>query len=250
MSKSSKGCVTIGETEAFLIGHPDNGLGNTGKLPVARKILQYLKHLQDLPVTSGWPVKTLVCCPLARTTTSASCSGPAGCRSLPGRSKCVVAALCEYWNKSGIPRMSDQSISKKVIKLFEEWKLLQKHRNRTTTLELAKREKFMEKLDTLFDIASPDAVKILSSDRLRSAEARQADIDFYIDQQGARIGTMSGLDKVHHEAIEKKKKRHESELRKERASSSAIADKNIVAHSEMEEIEDDLNELDVDFVVP
>ena len=71
-----------------------------------------------------------------------------------------------------------------------------------------------------------------------------------MDQQGARIGTMSGFDKVHHEAVEKNKMRYESELRKERASSSVIADKIPVEPSEMDEIEDDLDDIDVDFVVP
>ena len=72
-------------------------------------------------------------------------------------------ALSDYWNKSGIPRMSDQSISKKVLKLFDEWKLLLRNRNKTTSLQLDKREKFVEKLDTLFDIAYPDAVQILKA---------------------------------------------------------------------------------------
>ena len=99
--------------------------------------------------------------------------------------------------------MSDQSIDKRVLKLFDEWKLLLRNRNKTNSLQLDKREKFVEKLDTLFDTAYPDAVQILISDRLRSAEARQADIDFYMDQQGARIGTMSGFDKVHHELLKR-----------------------------------------------
>ena len=93
MSQTFKGHMTRGE--AFLIGHPDTSLGNMGKLPVARKILQYIKHLQELPGMSSKPVKVLVCCPLVTDTTTASCAGPAGCSSL-GSDNCVVAALADY----------------------------------------------------------------------------------------------------------------------------------------------------------
>ena len=62
-----------------------------------------------------------------------------------------------------------------------------------------------------------------------------------MDQQGARIGTMSGFDK----AVEKNKMRCERELRKERATSSAIADEIPVETSEMDKIEDDIDDIDV-----
>ena len=224
MSKSGKGgggCVTRGETSAFLIGQPNSTLGNSGKLPVAKNILQYIRFLQSLPGMGKQPVKTLVCCPLITSTNTASCTSPTGCSS-PGRSKCLVAALGDYWTRSGIPRVADLAITKHVLRLHEEWKNLCKKQKQTSTTELGKREIFLQKLESLFDIASPDAIKILESDRLRTAEARQADIDFYLDQKGERIATMAGLDKVHLETVEKKKKRlAEVEVRKDKASSSS-----------------------------
>ena len=118
---------------------------------------------------------------------------------------CVVAALKSYWVKVGIPRMSDQSISKIFLKVFEDWKQLCRKKNQTSSVEVKKREAFEKKLDQLFDIAHPNAIQILQSDRLRTAEAKQADVDFYLDQKGPRVGYMEGLDVVHKEAVEKKK---------------------------------------------
>ena len=96
--------MTRGVTEVFLIGHPDSSLGNVGKLPVARKVLQYIKYHQSQPGMARTPLTSLVCCPLMSSTNTASCGTPAGCSSPnSGRSKCLVAALTEYWNKSCIP---------------------------------------------------------------------------------------------------------------------------------------------------
>ena len=253
MSKSGKGgggCLTRGETGVFLIGQPNSTLGNSGKLPVAKNILQYIRFLQSLPGMGKQPVKTLVCCPLTTSTKTASCTSPTGCSS-PGRSMCVVAALGDYWTRSGIPRVSDFTITKYVLRLHEEWKNLRKKQNQTSTAELGKREIFLQKLESLFDIASPDAIKILESDRLRTAEATQADIDFYLDQKGERIATMAGLDKVHLETVEKKKKRlAEVEIRKEKASSSSSTNMIEIPSCEKEDTVEDIDDIDVDFVAP
>ena len=243
--------MTRGLTEIFLIGHPEADLGNPGKLPVARKVLQYIKYLQTQPgVKTSTPMKSLICCPLITSTHTASCSGSANCASQgSGRSRCLVAALCEYWNKSGIPKISDYAIMKKTLNLWEEWKVLSKNKNKTSSVEINKREKFEKKLDELFDIASPNAIKDLENDRLRSSDARQADINFYLDQKSQRIGFMGGMDTVHRKSVENKMKRiQESELRQDKASSSSLPGIEKVLVSEMEEIEDDIG--DDDFVAP
>ena len=66
---------------------------------------------------------------------------------------------------------------KKTLSLWEEWKVLSKNKNKTFRVEIDKREKFEKKL---FDIASPNAIKDLKNDRLRSSDARQSDINFYL----------------------------------------------------------------------
>ena len=247
-AKGAEGCATRGLTEVFLIGHPDSSLGLPHKLPVARKILQYLKYLQSQPGMKSVPVKSLVSCPLMKKSHTAACSGPTGCSSpSSGRSRCVVAGVREFWNKSGIPRISDYAISNKVLSLYNEWHGLNKNKMKTSCVDIEKRKRFEEKLNMLFDIASPDAIQILESDRLRSLDARQADIDFYLDQKGPRIGSMGALDKVHQKAVESKKKRlEESELQQEKTSSSSQPDKKKLPLSEMGDIEDDID--DTDFI--
>ena len=104
MSKSKGGgCVTRGDSEIFLIGPPQESLDSGGKLPVSRKVLQYLKYLQSLPGEKTRPVKTQICCPLQTKTNTAVCStGNTGCSTLSGNN-CVVAAVTSYWRMAGIP---------------------------------------------------------------------------------------------------------------------------------------------------
>ena len=205
--------VTRGATEHFMIGHHQSSLDSGGKLPVLRKILQYLKYLQSLPGKQNRPVKSVISCPLITNLKIADCNGSDGCGS--GEDLCVVSALSKYWIKAGIPRISDYAISVKVLKLFDEWKSILKNRNKSTPVEIAKRKEFAVKLDQLLDIATSDAIQVLKSDRLRSAEARQADIDFYVDQKGPRIGYMARLDEIHRDTIEKRKKRKDEERRRQ-----------------------------------
>ena len=165
---------------------------------------------------------------------------------------CVVAALTKYWMKAGIPRISDHAISAKVLKLFEEWKMLCKNKNKSSAVDLSKREAFEAKLGQLLDIASSDAIQILQSDRLRSPEARQADVDFYLDQKGPRIGYMARLDEVHRDTIERKRKREDDERRRKLQNEEAaennenLVDDKSVADENIEDIADN----DEDFVGP
>ena len=157
MSKPSGGSVvTRGATEHFMIGHHQSDLDSGGKLPVLRKVLQYLKYLQSLPCNQKRPVKSLISCPLITNLKSAHCEGSNGCSS--GDDMCVVAALSKYWMKAGIPRISDHAISAKVLKLFEEWKTLCKNKNKASAVDITKREAFEVKLGQLFDIATGDAI--------------------------------------------------------------------------------------------
>ena len=112
--------VTRGATDHFLIGHHQSSLDSGGKLPVSSKILQYLKYLQSLPGRQNTPAKSLICCPLVRTTKSADCNGPGGCMVKDDR--CVVAALAGYWATAGFLIISDQAMSTNVLKLLDGWK--------------------------------------------------------------------------------------------------------------------------------
>ena len=84
------------------------------------------------------------------------------------------------WICSGIPMMSDISISSKIKKLYEEHRALNKNKNKPNS-DLLKREEFSEKLDNLFDISIPGVEENFMSDRLRDQEAREEDIRFLED---------------------------------------------------------------------
>ena len=245
--------MTRGDSEIFLIGQPQDSLDIGGKLPVSKKILQYLKYLQSCPGDKTRPVKTLICCPLQTKTNTAVCrTGATGCATLSGN-KCVVAAVTGYWRKAGIPTVTDVVITKYIIKLHEEWKVLCKNKNKSSVADIAKRNCFQQKLEGLFDIACPDAIKILEFDRLRTPGARHADIEFYLDQKGARKGIMTSLDKAHQDTVEKKRKRLEvEEMRKQisQADSRAEAAADSIPVPELGNIEDNNNTTDPDFTAP
>jgi hypothetical protein len=67
-----------------------------------------------------------------------------------------------------------------------EWKGLQKHRHRTATAHKIKEDKFIERLDDLFDIAHADALTMISILR---------DRDFLLSQmQKGRPGSVGAAD--------------------------------------------------------
>ena len=244
MSRTSK-VVTRGATAHFLIGHPNSSLDSGGKLPVSSRILQYLKYLQSLPGNQGKPLRSLICCPLLSGSKFTDCTGAVGCSACDD--KCVVRAVTVYWTKAGIPTITHQAITAKVLKLHEDWRKICKDRQKSNAATLSKREAFVKCLDSLFDIASSDAVQQIQSDRLRSQEARQADIDFYIDQKGDRVGCMSCVDEVHKEAVARKKMRVEIEMKRREALEQSARQREL-DQPEEDNVND--NEEDEDFVGP
>jgi len=50
---------------------------------------------------------------------------------------------------------------KKLVRLYEEWKTLVKTKNRRDSNQVGKEQKFVEKLDDLFDIAHADAMNTM-----------------------------------------------------------------------------------------
>ena len=247
MSRSSGGSVkTRGATDHFLIGQHQGCLDSGGKLPVLRTVLQYLKFLQTVPGNQNKPVKTLICCPLITNLKVADCAGSKGCDS--SGYECVVSALTKSWKKSGIPTISDYAISIKILKNFEKWKTLVRNKNKSSPVELAKRESYKIKLDQLCDIAANDAIERIKSDRMRSEDSRQADIDFYEDQKGPRIGYMARLDEVHRDTIERKKKRDEDE-RKRKVRSEKMDDTGSKHNLDNEDTEN-IAENDEEYVAP
>ena len=162
----------------------------SGKLPCTREVLQYFFYRKNTPNFKYKPVSGAICCPLKTGTISSSCGDNPHCSP---SSECVVWKLKHEgrWIESGIPIMSDLAITRKIIKLNEEYKKLDKNKAKPNSDKL-KREAFVKKLDTLFDISCSDSEDKIKMDRLRNKEAVVEDMRFLDDQRGDRkmvIGT-------------------------------------------------------------
>ena len=75
--------------------------------------------------------------------------------------------VVKYWDMAPIQTVSRSSptIRTRILKLVDEHDGLKKNKSRTTATEEKKREEFKASLKDLFDIASPDAEKMIEQNR-------------------------------------------------------------------------------------
>ena len=73
--------------------------------------------------------------------------------------------------------------AKQLLKIFESWKKFKKSIKRDNDTGRNKRKRFCENLETLFDLAAENAEQQISSDYLRTKQARKEDVDFLHDQK-------------------------------------------------------------------
>lgn len=132
-----------------------------------RQVLQYLFHVNDTGTLKG-----------------------------DARYQNTLEMVQAVWEMARISTLTNKTCMKKLKSLFEEWKGLRKSSNRRTKADAAKTQKFMEKLDRLWDIGAEDAIDVIKRNRLLTEQSRADDISFYLDQRGPRNATMSGQDKV------------------------------------------------------
>ena len=104
----------------------------------------------------------------------------------------TVRNVMTFWNMARIKTMYEHNCVKKLEKLWEEWRGLQKSKKAAAK----KVEDFKKRMDQLWDIGAPDAVEVIRSSRLLPAASKEEDIAFYADQKGPRKGSMSGNDKI------------------------------------------------------
>ena len=181
---NNPGPRTRTSSDHFLVGQEQSDLGKEarqGKLPLTKDVMKYFFYRKNMPEFKFKPVNLAICCPLKSGTQYSKCSDASQCN---GSTQCIVKKVKEEgnWICSGIPMMSDISISSKIKKLYEEHRALNKNKNKPNS-DLLKREEFSEKLDNLFDISIPGVEENLMSDRLRDQEAREEDIRFLEDQK-------------------------------------------------------------------
>ena len=151
---------------------------------------------------------------------------------------------------SGIPLMSDLSIRDKIMKINKVYRdKIMKHKSKNSTVAKAERDKFLTDIDSLFDIAAPDAIELIQKDRLRLEKDKDEDIKFLMGQRSKeQVGSLGSNDKRFEKSVSNKKKRLDNEAR--RSEAVAVSESSVVDVPDMfddADVESDLK--DKDFVV-
>ena len=115
----------------------------------------------------------------------------------------------------------DRQVEKKVSTLLDVYTKVFKSK-RNTEVEIRKKDNFKSDMGSLFDIASPQAEKILRQDRLlrdpcKKGEKKskaEEDLEFLEDQRGKRVMEIGEGDDLYTEKVDTQKKNVETEARK------------------------------------
>ena len=110
----------------------------------------------------------------------------------------VCQQVIRYWKMAPIRTVSLPTVTKRILKLIKEHDNRSKSKNKDKcSMEALKHEEYKNKLVILFDIASPDAEKVIAQDRFlvkkdKNGELvrkdREDDLRFLEDQRGPRVG--------------------------------------------------------------
>lgn len=98
----------------------------------------------------------------------------------------VIQEAIIFWRKARIPTRTEQKCVNKLEDLYKEWRNLQKLEYRKSATQMEKNTQFLSKLDDLFDVASANALDLMSI---------EIDKAFLIAQrQKGRPGSLLGID--------------------------------------------------------
>ena len=75
----------------------------------------------------------------------------------------VIEKVTTFWDKAYIPVQDVSYARKKVIKLFEDWRLLRKNAKRDSATQRKNEAAFFETMETLFDVAHRDTLLLLKN---------------------------------------------------------------------------------------
>ena len=99
----------------------------------------------------------------------------------------VVVEISKYWAHSNIPTIADWRFKKNILDLNSKYQKILKHLKRDNKTEDDKRAQFQTDLKKLFDIASPEAEKVLRKDKLLGKKKAVEDLMFLDSQRTDRI---------------------------------------------------------------
>ena len=100
----------------------------------------------------------------------------------------AIQEVSIFWQKARIPTRRNDHCVDKLIKLYGEWKSLQKHLTRTAAKGKAKRDIFVEMMDDLFDIAHSDPLGQIKNEEDKNF--------LMLQRQKGRPGSMVGVDQT------------------------------------------------------
>ena len=136
--------------------------------------------------------------------------------NLHDSSRLVIDECSIFWKKARIPTHDNSDCIKKLKKLYEEWRKLDKNKTRTTELQKTHENKFEEQLDNLFDISHANALNLIKIEEDKQFLFRQREKG----RPGCMLGTdmkLAGIEKrkaTLKENEDKRKKRREMETLK------------------------------------
>ncbi|GBN32614.1 hypothetical protein AVEN_135919-1 [Araneus ventricosus] len=99
----------------------------------------------------------------------------------------TIEEITKLWQKARIPVQELRNCQSKLEKLFEQWRLLKKNKNRNTLTQKSKEGEFVSKLNNIFDIAHATALNMIKISQ---------DKEFLLAQcEKGRRGSTLGVDK-------------------------------------------------------
>lgn len=117
-------------------------------------------------------------------------------------SSLVIDAVLIFWQQARVPTRRHDKCVDQLLKLYEEWKYLQK-RPKVPQARKLRYDTFVDNLDDLFDIAHSDAMSLIKIDDDREFLTLQ--------RQKGRPGSMLGIDKNLADKEERSRQRKEKE---------------------------------------
>lgn len=129
--------------------------------------------------------------------------------------RCVTSAVIDVWKKAGFENyvISGSAVREKILKLHHKYKKLKDLKslnwNSSADSFVKIQKEFVEESARLLDISVAKFEEKILSDRMRSQEAKEEDIQFFQDQKGERHMYISEeLDEEFERSVKRKEDRY------------------------------------------
>ena len=170
----------------------------------------------------------------------------------------VVNQVMKYWEMAGYKDMvmMKHNIKIKIEKEVKKYQTMNKSRNRNSSAEIEKRGEYLDNLQKLFDIASPDIVEKLQKSRMLGLDdncsrystkegytRKTEDISFLMDQRGVRKMVMGEKDSSYERRVNSNLKKKQK-VAENLGSPSSTVDEDVDYNENI--VENDRDEEDIE----